>query len=162
MSKKGKFYTIIALMVIIALFYVYISTRPQDAVLYSTLPSTTDLSGDTVNEFVYEKNEPVCLFFYNSDEPESRYVLTSLLDSIKAENNLDVFESLYYVDLKDYESSDDSASLKASWGFSRTPAFLVMTIQDSSVQTEDVLQWDPENPFTVDDVRNWLKDHSVL
>ena len=162
MSKKNKFYLIVLLLTFILLSIVYFLTRPKEAPVINNQTVNYELSYNSVNQFIYNRGEKVCIFVYNKDDIDSTTVINNYLEPIKEENRITTYPSLYYVDLSKISDDEIDNYIKVNFNINHYPTFMVMSISNSKVIIEDVLEWDNENPYSINDVRDWLKKHSMI
>ncbi|MCF0111643.1 MAG: hypothetical protein HUJ58_07070 [Erysipelotrichaceae bacterium] len=163
MKRKMFLFYILLFAVIGFTGYMWYSNRPKPIpVVEKDSHISQSLSYNEVNTFVYEQEDSVNLFFYSSDDVDSRYVIDNILTPILQSANATSFSNLIFVDLATLPEDTDPKYTKNNWGFYNWPTFIVMKItQDKGLETSDTLEWDPANPYNGDSVTTWLQAHGV-
>lgn len=162
MKNKLLFYCIAIFACLAILFSIHYLTKPEEMPVVTRNTVSGQLSYDEVNEFVYNQNNTVYLFFFSSKEADSTYVINNILNPILQENKLETFDDLYYVDLANLPADTSDKYTKNQWGFYNLPSFVGLKIENNKVQISDLLEWDGTNPYTMDTVKTWLNEHKLL
>ena len=161
MKKKLMFYTMLIIVGLVVLAFLHFQSKPEEMPVVARNKVTGQLQYDEVNEFVYNSDDVVYLFFFSSEDSDSQLVIDNMLNPILKENNLTGFDELYYVDLADLPSTVGTKYTKNQWNFYDYPTFIGMKIENNQAIISDVLEWSSTNPYTIDDVRTWLQEHKI-
>ena len=162
MKKKIVFYLIAIGLSIGVLFFLYKILQPEEMPVVYRSVVANQLRCEEVNEFVYQEDEPVYLFFFSSKEADSQFVIDNMINPILKEYNLNAINNLYYVDVAELSDDISQKYTKNQWGFYNCPTFLSMTIKNNAVEVTDLMEWDYTNPYTTDSVRTWLQEHKLI
>lgn len=165
MKRKIILYLILIALIAVAIAVLSILHQPKSApVLEKDTSIKSSLDYHSVNQYVYEQNQEVCLFFYSSTDSDSEFVIDNMLSPILTEYGVDQFDRLIYVDLATLSDAEiEHNYIKNNWGFYRYPTFTVLKItNEAGLQTKDTLQWDAASPYSSTQVRQWLIDHQII
>ena len=162
MNKKIVFYLFAICLCLGISFVIYKKSQPEEMPVVYKSVVTNQIRCEEVNEFVYQKDGAVNLFFFSSKEADSQFVIDNMISAILKENNLSVINDLYYVDVSELSTDTSEKYTKNLWGFYNCPTFLSMTIENNQVKISDILEWDYTNPYTMDTIRTWLQEHKLI
>ncbi|MDD6467753.1 MAG: hypothetical protein PUF50_06185 [Erysipelotrichaceae bacterium] len=162
MKNKIIFYGIALLLVLSGLTYLYIESQSKDTPIVSNQRSSSYLNYDEVNSFVLQQEKEVCLFFFSSEDTDSQHVMKTIIDPIAKEIRKSEIPDLYYVDLLTLPNESGERFTKNNWGFFHYPTFIVMDINNNQVEIKDILEWDPSDPYDINDVKKWLQSHQLI
>ena len=160
--RKVIFYLCTICISISVLCFIHYTWKPEEMPVVSRNNTTGHLTYDKVNEFVYQKEGYVYLFFFSSNQADSQIVIDNILQPILEEKRITSIDKLYYVDLSTLPNDVSDKYTKNQWGFYNCPAFIAMKIENNKVDIKDILEWDSTNPYTIETVRNWLLDHKLI
>ena len=160
--RKVIFYVSALCIILSALCFVHYNWKPEEMPVVARNNTTNYLTYDKVNEYVYQQNSYVYLFFFSSNEADSQFVIDNILNTILKENNLTSIKDLQYVDLSSLPNELSDKYTKNNWGFYNYPTFVRMKIENNKVELSDILEWDSTTPYSIETVRNWLKDHKLI
>ncbi len=161
-SRKSIFYLLIVLLTVLGVYALVRLSRPEEAPIIHHSTGSYDLRYDAVNEYAHATGKPVKIFLYSSKDADSQLVVRNMLDALKAENNVTVFPDLLYVDMAEYDGKDADLYVLNNWSVHRYPAFFVLSVEDSKVSISHLLEWVPDAPYSIEDVRNWLTEEEFI
>jgi len=165
MKRKIAFYGLIIVILIGIFTLIYNLIKPDRIKPNINNKITGELQYSEVESFVYEQETQIYLFFFsNNNDADSDYVVTKFLIPLLEKYKLEDFSTLHYVDLAELEAKSDSPDkyLRNHFGFTRYPTFIAITIDKDGTKIEDVLEWQPLEPYTMDVVEQWLINHQVI
>lgn len=162
MKNKISFYMIALVACLVLLFSIHYLAKPEEMPVVTRNSVSGQLAYDKVNEYVYQQNDTVYLFFFSSKEADSTYVINNILNPLLKETKLEAFENLYFVDLAELPDDVSDKYTKNQWGFYNLPSFLGMKIENNKVEISDLLEWDTTNPYTAETVKNWLIKNKII
>ena len=160
--KKSIFYISAICIALATLCFIHYNWKPEEMPVVTRSNTTGHLEYNQVNEFVYQQEGYVHLFFFSSNEADSQLVIKNILQTIQEENKISSIKDLYYVDLANLPSDVSEKYTKNNWGFYNCPTFVRMKIENNKVELSDILEWDSTNPYTIENVRTWLQDHKLI
>ncbi len=161
---KTKFFKpvrVAILMLVLALFlslYFFFSAKKQTVNYFESI---------NVNHIQYNKliasmsSTKTAYFFCTETNPDCRYIDTEILNILLIDANVDRFENILLVETSSMPNSVLPSALKARFGFSDFPAFVILSYENGSVVIHSVLQWSNSNPFTLLDFKDWMKENAL-
>ena len=84
-----------------------------------------------------------------------------MLDILVVDAHIERFNNLILVDTATLDSSILPSALKDRFGFSDYPAFAILSYENGSVVIHSVLQWTNTDPFTMLDLKDWMKENKL-
>ena len=164
MKKKIAFYGLIIVILIVLLTFIYILIKPKKIQQTIAAKIVGEVEYTEIETFVYEKETEIYFFFFSSNDADSDFVVSKFILPLQEKYKITDFPNLYYVDLANLEEKKGTADkyLRNHFGFTRYPTFAVISIDSEGTNVEDLLEWQPTEPYTLDLVEQWLQEHKIV
>jgi hypothetical protein len=157
--KLSRVIIIITFVVIIlTLVYINFSAQKQTKDIYSVLNSETIRFNSLVQSLTPEKK---AVLFCDETNPDCQYIMINMIKILLNDANVSKFDNIYLVDTKDMDYGILPSSLKAAYGFSHIPAFVVLNYDNSRINYYSVLEWNSSKPFAIEDLKQWMKENKL-
>ena len=165
MLKRFTLYSILILSLILAVFGVYRHYTPEiieitpEEIVYNVNPNFNHL---TIDSYITNRGEQgSIIFFYNSYDTNSIYVLNNILPQILEKYHLNALPQVVFCDITNIDNST-MMTTKNHWGFYQYPAFSNITYTANMTQIVSSLEWNNANIMTFENVENWLINNNIL
>jgi|GEM_PF-1849831 len=162
MHKNWKLISGIGLLIctlLLALFF-YFTPKKTDPTLTSMFKSTVIAYAD-LETHLKEVPGIHYLYFCDVDNADCAYIDTDILIKLAADANVAAFADIEAVDVSKIPSTITPQAIKKIWGFSTIPAFVSLEYKDSAIIVHSALEWDAKNPFTMDQIKAWMKNNGI-
>jgi len=156
-----KLYRSIIIVLIIALFlflYIFFSSKKQSVSYFKSINATQIPYKDLVPSM---SSTSKAYFFCTSTNNDCRYIDNEMLAILLIDAHVDRFENITLVDASSMDNSVLPSSLKARFGFSHIPAFAMLSYENGTIEIHSVLQWSNSDPFTLLDLKEWMKENDL-
>ncbi len=151
----------VILILILALFlslYFFFSAKKQSVTYFESI-NTNHIA---YNNLIPSMNStPTAYYFCTETNIDCRYIDNKMLDALVIDANVERFENILLVDTATMQNSILPSALKARLGFSDFPAFAVLSYENGFVVIHSVLQWSNSDPFTLLDLKDWMKENGL-
>lgn len=119
---------------------------------YETLRDYTISSGAGVTHFY---------LFSSADNSDCIYVENTVLKNAAAATGMNLSDLIEIVDITDLERTLSTNRLRAEWGVLSYPAFIACHVEKGEIIVDNMLEWNPSQPISTDDIERWLKLNGV-
>lgn len=138
--------------------YVYYMAKKQDVIYFKGLNPETVSFEDLTQTM---STTPAAYFFCETDNPDCRYIDTEMINILLIDAHTERFNNLILVDTKTLDSDILPSALLARYGFSGVPAFAILSYENGTIVIHSVLQWSTAEPFTMLDLKDWMKENKL-
>jgi hypothetical protein len=154
---KRLIVSLLALAVFLSL-YVFFLAKKQTIVYFEGINATSIPYEDLISKM---DATPKAYFFCTESDIDCRYIDTEMLDILIVDAHAERFNNLLLVDTASLDVSILPSALKDRFGFSDYPAFAILSYENGTVIVHSVLQWTNEDPFTMLDLKEWMKENKL-
>lgn len=148
---------LLALAVFLSL-YVFFLAKKQTVVYFESINATSIPYEDLIAKM---DTEPKAYFFCTDSDADCRYIDTEMLAILLVDAHAERFNNLILVDTATLDASILPSALKDRFGFSDYPAFAILSYENGAVVIHSVLQWTNTDPFTMLDLKDWMKENKL-
>ncbi len=120
---------------------------------YNSLREYTLSSGDGSKHYY---------FFYSSVDNNCVYVNDTVLRAVAKDTSTDLYSLIETVDITSLDQSFTTNRITAEWGIHSWPAFVAVSVEDSSIIIDNTLEWNSESPMTTTDIKQWLTANNIV
>lgn len=105
--------------------------------------------------------EPKAFFFCTLEDPDCLYINNEILDALLSDANTDRFSQITFVDASAIGTNVLPSAIKASLGFSKYPAFALLSRENNRILVHSVYEWSEDRIFTVLDLKAWMSANGL-
>ncbi len=163
MTKKISI-TVISLLlfanILLSFYSIFQSDKKQ--VKSAAVETTITLEYESLHDYLINSGEASThyLFFCSSTNQDCQYIENTVLKSIESKDPT-ALSYIEWVDITELEKNFTTIRLKDEWGINNYPAFVSVTIKDKSVTVNNMLQYNSENPMSVQDIKMWMINNKI-
>lgn len=99
---------------------------------------------------------PKAFFFCTLGNQNCSYTENEIIEPLLKSASTDRFDQIYFVDVKELNQNVLPSAIKERLGFSRFPAFVLLSKVDGKMNILSVLEWNDAMNFTQYDLKNWM------
>lgn len=154
---KRIIFVLLALAVFLSL-YVFFLAKKQPITYFEGINATTIPYEDLISKM---DTGPKAYFFCTDSDIDCRYIDNEMLDVLVVDAHVERFNNLLLVDTATLDQSILPSALKERFGFSDFPAFAILSYENGTVIIHSVLQWTNSDPFTMLDLKEWMKENKL-
>ena len=114
---------------------------------YETLKEYTRSTGNSTRHYSF-----VC----SVDSNDCLYLENTVLKSVNNETENELMTLIEFVDVSGIDEKQLATRLKNEWGVSAYPAFVACRNDNGEIVIDNTLEWNPQQPISIDDFRQWL------
>ena len=120
--------------------------------------ATVSLDYETLKEYTRSTGNSTMhyYFFCTVDSNDCLYLENTVLKSVNNETENDLMSLIEFVDLSGIDEKQLTTRLKNEWGVSVYPAFVACRNDNGEIVIDNTLEWNPQQPISIDDFRQWL------
>lgn len=155
--KKQLILIVVALAVFLSL-YVFFLAKKQSFVYFEGLNAQAIPYEDLIQTM---DATPKAYFFCTEEDIDCRYIDSEMIDMLLIDAHVSQFNNILLVDTASLDKSILPSVLKARFGFSGVPAFAILSYENGTVIVHSVLQWTNTDPFTMLDLKDWMKENKL-
>lgn len=155
--KKQLILIIVALAVFLSL-YVFFLAKKQTIVYFEGLNAQAVPYEDLIPTM---DTSPKAYFFCTESSVDCRYIDSEMIDILLIDAHVSRFDNILLVDTATLDKSILPSALKARFGFSGFPAFAILSYENGAVVIHSVLEWTNSDPFTMLDLKDWMKENKL-
>ncbi len=117
------------------------------------------LDYDTLRDYTLNSGRSAIhyYFFCSPEEADCIYVQNTLIYSTANATELNLRDIIEYVNLSQVVEGTRLARLKEEWGLTTYPSFLACHNENEKIVVDNVLEWNPEQPLSTDNLISWLR-----
>ena len=159
MLKRIMFTLMILLVIYSGVFVGFRLFEPEqaDAGSESTIASVS-LDYETLKEYTRSTGNSTMhyYFFCSVDSNDCLYLENTVLKSVNNETENELMTLIEFVDVSGIDEKQLATRLKNEWGVSAYPAFVACRNDNGEIVIDNTLEWNPQQPISIDDFRQWL------
>lgn len=156
--RRNRIVILILALAVFLSFYVYFSAKKQPVDYFKGLPAESIPYDDLVSQM---SQTPTPYFFCTESDLDCRYIDTEILNMLLIDAHVERFNNIILVDTATLDDSILPSALLSRFGFSDIPAFAVLSYTNGNIVVHSVLQWTNANPFTMLDLKEWMKENKL-
>lgn len=99
---------------------------------------------------------PKAFFFCTLGNQNCSYTENEIIEPLLKSTSTNRFDQIYFVDVKELNQNVLPSAIKERLGFSRFPAFVLLSKVDGKMNILSVLEWNDAMNFTQYDLKNWM------
>lgn len=162
MRKFWKIVIAFVLVLSITASGLYLVFRPQnaDVMKQTSLKASTVAFGD-LEDYLLDNPGKHYIYFCQTTSTDCEFVKNDLLVKLADDANVTLFEDIEPVDMSALSKDISSNAIRKAWGFSHYPAFVAYDSTNGEIIIGNVLEWDTDQPFTMDDIKTWMKNVGI-
>ena len=159
MLKRIMFTLMILLVIYSGVFVGFRLFEPEqaDAGSESAIASVS-LDYETLKEYTRSTGNSTMhyYFFCSVDSNDCLYLENTVLKSVNNETENELMTLIEFVDVSGIDEKQLATRLKNEWGVSAYPAFVACRNDNGEIVIDNTLEWNPQQPISIDDFRQWL------
>ena len=159
MLKRIMFTLMILLVIYSGVFVGFRLFEPEqtDAGSESAIASVS-LDYETLKEYTRSTGNSTMhyYFFCSVDSNDCLYLENTVLKSVNNETENELMTLIEFVDVSGIDEKQLATRLKNEWGVSAYPAFVACRNDNGEIVIDNTLDWNPQQPISIDDFRQWL------
>jgi hypothetical protein len=162
MRRFWKIAIALALMLGVSSAGLYILFQPKKAdVLKQTSLKASTLKINDLETYLLNNPGMHYLYFCESGSSDCEFVKNDLMVKLAQDANVTTFKDIESVDISGLSKDISTNALRNAWGFSHFPAFVAYDSSNQTIVAQKVLEWDAGLPFSVEDIKTWMKDVGI-
>ncbi|TFG83577.1 MAG: hypothetical protein E4G74_01015 [Erysipelotrichales bacterium] len=162
MRRFWKIMVAVALILSVSSAGLYILFQPKKAdVVKQTSLKASSLVIKDLETYLLASPGKHYLYFCKSDSSDCEFVKNDLMTKLAKEANIVTFEDIESIDISGLSIDISTNALRNAWGFSHYPAFVAYDSSDKTIIAGNVLEWDKKKPFTMEDIKSWMKSVGI-
>jgi hypothetical protein len=155
---RNTLITLIGLAIVIAsLYFIFIPDKNTQQPFDQLNPVKIEYS-DLINHL---EEKPQAFFFCTETHPDCLYIDNEILDALIEDANTDRFMQIFFVDATPIDETILPSAIKKSLGFSRYPAFALLSKEQNKIIVHSVYEWSDEAIFTMLGLKAWMNDNGL-
>ena len=159
MLKRIMFTLMILLVIYSGVFVGFRLFEPEqaDAGSESAIASVS-LDYETLKEYTRSTGNSTMhyYFFCSVESNDCLYLENTVLKSVNNETENELMTLIEFVDVSGIDEKQLATRLKNEWGVSAYPAFVACRNDNGEIVIDNTLEWNPQQPISIDDFRQWL------
>ena len=159
MLKRIMFTLMILLVIYSGVFVGFRLFEPEqtDAGSESAIASVS-LDYETLKEYTRSTGNSTMhyYFFCSVDSNDCLYLENTVLKSVNNETENELMTLIEFVDVSGIDEKQLATRLKNEWGVSAYPALVACRNDNGEIVIDNTLEWNPQQPISIDDFRQWL------
>lgn len=159
MLKRIMFTLMILLVLYSGIFVGFCLFEPEqaDAGSESAIASVS-LDYETLKEYTRSTGNSTMhyYFFCSADSNDCLYLENTVLKSVNNETENELMTLIEFVDVSGIDEKQLATRLKNEWNVSAYPAFVACRNDNGEIVIDNTLEWNPQQPISIDDFRQWL------
>ena len=160
MKKFKSSFLILIIFIILGflLTLLYIQSKPVAQTAREPIVEN-DVNFLNFEEELFQEDGDYFLWFCDSSDDNCNYVKKEYVNNMLLELNIEEFEGLIEIDFVECPFSKSRLSNK--YNVENMLAFVKVSVKDQEITYSDSLSWDDTQPFTYDELKNWLYKHNI-
>lgn len=152
----------IALLLSVSSVGLYVLFQPKKAdVLKQTSLKVSTLEIKNLETYLLAQPGLHYLYFCKSNSSDCEFVKNDLMVKLAGEANIATFADIETVDISGLSKDISTNALRKAWGFSHYPAFVAYDSTNNAIKVKQVLEWNALVPFTMNDIKTWMKSVGI-
>lgn len=162
MTKRRTVIKIISviLLLLIALMSLFLYFQPKEETKdpFNSLNPSRVIYEDLLQ---HVSTQPKAYFFCSPTQADCLYTMHEVVEPLMISANTQSFEQIYFVDISEIDANILPSALKQHLGFSRFPAFVMMSKTESTLNFNSVYEWSDEQIFTPLGLKAWMVENGL-
>lgn len=105
--------------------------------------------------------EPKAYFFCSLENADCLYTMHEVIEPLLVSANTMQFDQIHFVDISEIDANILPSALKQHLGFSRYPAFVMVSKVDTRLYAHSVYEWNDEQIFTPLGLKAWMVENGL-